>query len=83
MSDEVFEWEESDDKYTKYESTNEVSLSGIMYGFDCFECGEEVWNTDFYPDPDGPCWSYECHECDLHYTVRPTKVRASAADADL
>jgi len=82
MSDDVFEWEESDEKYTKYESTNEVSLSDIMYGFECFECGEEVWNTDFYPDPDSPCWSYECHECDLHYTVRPTKVRASAADAN-
>ncbi len=75
-----FNWEESGDKYTKYESTNEVSLSDIMYGFDCHECGEKLYNIEFYPDADNPAWAYECTDCDLHYTVRPTKVRATAAE---
>jgi hypothetical protein len=77
-----FEWEESDDKYTTYESTNEVLLSDIMYGFKCAECENTVHNSEFYGDADDPVWYYECHNCDLHYSVRPLKVTATVADAD-
>lgn len=78
-----FNWEESDEKYEDIRSTNEVSMSDMLYGFECGECGEEVWNEDFDPDPDNPCWFYTCHECEIRYRVYPTKVRAVGADADL
>jgi len=78
-----FEWEDSDEKYEDIRSTNEMSLADIMYGFDCAECGEEVWSEDFDADPDNPVWYYSCHECELRYRVYPTKVRACASDADL
>lgn len=79
----VFNWEESDDKYTELNSTNEVSLSDIIYGFDCAECGEQVLNDDFHPDPDGPAWHYTCNDCGLQYTVYPTKVKARASDQNI
>jgi len=70
----VFKWEESDSEYEDIRSTNEVSLSDIIYGFDCAECGE---------DPDDPVWYYTCHDCGLRYSVEPTKVKACAYDKDL
>lgn len=75
-----FDWEDSDDKYAKYESSNEVSLSDIVYGFECSECGEVVRNSDFYGDPDSPVWRYECHDCELRYRVRPSKVTATVSE---
>jgi len=82
MSDEDFEWEESDDKYTAYSATNEIG-SGNIYRVNCPGCDEELYNTSFDPDADGPSWLYECHDCELYVRVAPSKVSAYASDMNL
>lgn len=77
----TFDWQEADDKWSEYESTNEVSMDAI-YGVNCPECGEELYNTSFDPDADNPSWLYECHECELYVRVRPVKLEAYASNMD-
>lgn len=78
----TFDWAESDDKYAEYESTNEVGMDAI-YSVNCPECEEELYNTSFDPDADGPSWLYECHDCELYVRVRPVKLSASASDMNV
>ena len=79
---ESFKWTDSDDRYTKYESTNEVGM-GTIYSVNCPECGSDLYNTSFDPDADSPSWLYECHDCELYVRVRPTKVVATASDMNI
>jgi len=74
-----FEWEESDEKYTDYESANEQSASDIG-SVNCPECGDKAYCIEFYPDADDPAWAYECHDCEIHITARPSKVVAHASN---
>lgn len=75
----TFEWEQSDDKYTKHESTNEVGMDAI-YGVNCPECDDELYNVSFDPDADGPSWLYECNDCGLYVRVYPTKLGARSSE---
>lgn len=71
MSD--FDWEELDDKYADIES-EEVAFSDTLYGFDCPNCGSEVWSESFDPDADGPSWAYNCHDCEMRYRMYVSQV---------
>ncbi|AGM11412.1 hypothetical protein M199_gp254 [Halogranum tailed virus 1] len=77
-----FDWEESNEKYTDYRSTNEQGMDSI-YKINCAECGQDIHNIEFYPDADDPVWYYECHDCNLRHTVYPVKVKARASDMDV
>jgi hypothetical protein len=79
MTVETFNWSTSTGKYTEYESTNQASMDAI-YGVNCPECDEELYNTSFDPDADSPSWLYECHECELYVRVRPVALVATASD---
>lgn len=67
------EWSESDETYTEIES-EPVPFSDTLYGFDCPECGEKVYNTSFDPDADGPSWLYECGNCSMMYRMYVERV---------
>jgi len=77
-----FTWKESDNEWTEYESTNEVSAV-INGAIRCPECDGSAMHTSFNPDADSPSWSYECSDCEIIITVRPSKVTAVASDANL
>jgi transcription elongation factor Elf1 len=67
------EWNEVDERYTDLRS-EEVSFADTLYGFDCPECGQELYNEDADMDPDGPRWYYVCHECDKQFSMSVSKV---------
>lgn len=82
MTDETFGWTESDGKYTKYNSTNEVGMDAI-YSVNCPECDRDLYNVSFDPDADGPSWLYECNDCELYVRVYPVKLEARASDMNI
>lgn len=72
MSD--YNWEEVDEQYTDIR-TDGVPIDEVLYGFDCPQCGAEVWSDGFDSDADSPSWGFDCHECDMRYRMYPSTVQ--------
>lgn len=80
--DERFEWTESDSKWSVYETTNERDFDAI-YGFDCPDCGEQVWSDGCDMDPDGPTWYFECSDCELRFSMYVSSVTVTASESGI
>lgn len=80
MGDEEVVYEESDGKYTDYES-NVVSLSTAL-DEDCAECGASLmWVLD--PDPDSLRYHADCDQCETHHSLNLTHGSITVSDANL
>lgn len=77
-----FEWNNTPDERYADMRSEEVPLSDNLYGFDCPNCGEEVWSEGAYMDPDGPSWDFNCHDCELRFRMQPTKVEIDAYEEE-